>query len=105
MLTERERKWLEERQCCGCQWVGVRKEHGCVDREIGCNEDFYDRLTRHCHNLEPDHSDAAEFEARVAKRVAAMAQNVQLIHAVGYAVPNSWWFLKQSRIAVEEENK
>ena len=56
-----------------------------------------------CFGIYSDFEDAAEFEARVAERVAIMAQNFQLIHAIGYAVPNVSWFLKQARIAVEQE--
>ncbi|WP_302984045.1 hypothetical protein [Bilophila wadsworthia] len=56
-----------------------------------------------CFGIYSDFEDAAEFEARVAERVAIMAQNFQLIHAIGCAVPNVSWFLKQARIAVEQE--
>ena len=99
MLTEQEKKWLEKRnfRCSYC----IHYKGGiegicfwCPDRK---------KFETSAYSLVPDYRDAAEFEARVAERVAIMAQNFQLIHAIGYAVPNVSWFLKQARIAVEQE--
>lgn len=95
MLTKREKKWLEERKHrkapCGAEM------HHCV----GC-------LVRCGCSLTPDLIDAAEFEARVAEKLAgawAIGEDMcfnnhcQLFDKVLCTV----CYLKNARIAVEQE--
>lgn len=102
MLTEQERKWLEERKnrpaLCGgpLNYCG----YGCLVR-YGCP-------------LTPDYQDAAEFEARVAEKLTLkepcpLPEHADLddcpyfIEDEESAFSCRWCSLKRARIAVEEE--
>ena len=101
MLTEQERKWLEERKHrkapCGDE------THHCV----GC-------LVRCGCSLTPDWIDAAEFAERLAakltlKEPCPLPENADLDDCPyfteddGSAFSCRWCRLKRARIAVEEE--
>lgn len=103
MLTEQEKKWLEERKHrkspCGDE------THHCV----GC-------LVRCGCSLTPDWIDAAEFEARVAEKLTLkepcpLPENADLDDCPYFtedeesAFSCRWCRLKRARIAVEEEMK
>lgn len=95
MLTEQERKWLEFRKYrkapCG------EETHHCV----GC-------LVRCGCSLTPDFIDAAEFEARVAARLAgawAIGEDMCFNNHCQLFDKDrcTACYLKNARIAVEEE--
>lgn len=95
MLTKQERKWLEKRRTkdapCGACWRWCRTE---------CKEA--------CDRLTSDYREAAEFEARVAEKLAgawAIGEDMcfnnhcQLFDKVLCTA----CYLKNARIAVEQE--
>ena len=99
MLTEQERKWLEERKHrkapCGDE------THHCVGCLVRCS-------------LTPDWIDAAEFAERVAAKLTLeepcpLPENADLDDCPyfteddGSAFSCRWCRLKRARIAVEEE--
>lgn len=95
MLTEQERKWLEFRKYrkapCG------EETHHCV----GC-------LVRCGCSLTPDFIDAAEFEARVAEKLAgawAIGEDMCFNNHCQLFDKDrcTACYLKNARIAVEEE--
>ena len=95
MLTEKERKWLEERKYrkapCGDE------THHCV----GC-------MVKYGCSLTPDWIDAAEFEARVAARLAgawAIGEDMCFNNHCQLFDKDrcTACYLKNARIAVEEE--
>lgn len=95
MLTEREKKWLEERKHrkapCGDE------THHCVGCMVKCG----------C-SLTPDWIDAAEFEARVAARLAgawAIGEDMCFNNHCQLFDKDrcTACYLKNARIAVEEE--
>lgn len=104
MMTEKERKWLEERK--------KRTQHcdTCPNR-VGYYELCSSCRSRSLYGLSlcPDYRDAAEFEARVSRYIAENASEL-------YFGSNSWQFLDgfkakslawyilwEARIIVEEE--
>ena len=106
MLTEKERKWLENRKirCSRCVHYEVSGVGGicfwCADRE---------KFETSAYTLASDYRDAAEFEARVSRYIAENASKL-------YFSSNSWQFLDgfkakslawyilwEARIIVEEE--
>lgn len=106
MLTEKERKWLENRKirCSRCVHYEVSGVGGicfwCADRE---------KFETSAYTLASDYRDAAEFEARVSRYIAENASKL-------YFSSNSWQFLDgfkakslawyilwETRIIVEEE--
>ena len=106
MLTEQERKWLENRKirCSRCVHYEVSGVGGicfwCADME---------KFETSAYTLASDYRDAAEFEARVSRYIAENASKL-------YFSSNSWQFLDgfkakslawyilwEARIIVEEE--
>lgn len=106
MLTEKERKWLENRKirCSRCVHYEVSGVGGicfwCADRE---------KFETSAYTLASDYRDAAEFEARVSRYIAENASEL-------YFGSNSWQFLDgfkakslawyilwEARIVVEEK--
>lgn len=106
MLTEKERKWLENRKirCSRCVHYEVSGVGGicfwCADME---------KFETSAYTLASDYRDAAEFEARVSRYIAENASKL-------YFSSNSWQFLDgfkakslawyilwEARIIVEEE--
>lgn len=106
MLTEQERKWLENRKirCSRCVHYEVSGVGGicfwCADRE---------KFETSAYTLASDYRDAAEFEARVSRYIAENASEL-------YFGSNSWQFLDgfkakslawyilwEARIVVEEK--
>lgn len=106
MLTEQEKKWLENRKirCSRCVHYEVSGVGGicfwCADRE---------KFETSAYTLASDYRDAAEFEARVSRYIAENASKL-------YFSSNSWQFLDgfkakslawyilwEARIIVEEE--
>lgn len=96
MLTEQERKWLEERKYrkapCGAE------THYCVGCEAKCR-----------YSLTPDFIDAAEFEARVSRYIAENASELDFSSNNwqffdGFKAKSlAWYILREARIAVEVE--
>lgn len=106
MLTDKERKWLENRKirCSRCVHYEVSGVGGicfwCADRE---------KFETSAYTLASDYRDAAEFEARVSRYIAENASEL-------YFGSNSWQFLDgfkakslawyilwEARIVVEEK--
>lgn len=111
MLTEQERKWLENRKirCSRCVHYEVSGVGGicfwCADRE---------KFETSAYTLASDYRDAAEFEARVAEKLTLKEPCPLPEHADlddcpyfteddGSAFSCRWCRLKRARIAVEEE--
>ncbi|MBQ4566615.1 MAG: hypothetical protein IJA79_00625 [Desulfovibrio sp.] len=99
MLTEREKKWLEERQnmdalapCCRKQCSFLIYKEDCID----CN--MFLRGVRWCP-FSTDWRDAAEFEARVVVEVARLYGSLANISIC----PNKMGVIKQARINVEKK--
>lgn len=91
MLTEQERKWLEERKnrpaLCGgpLNYCG----YGCLVR-YGCP-------------LTPDYQDVAEFEARVQRKLMYQYEKAYHCKDVGRFMPNRDTMLMYALLAVEQE--
>lgn len=104
MLTEQERKWLEERK--------KRTQHcdTCPNR-VGYYELCSSCRSRSLYGLSlcPDYRDAAEFEARVSRCIAENASELDMISnnlqfLDGFKAKSlAWYILREARIAVEEE--
>lgn len=101
MLTEQERKWLEERNnlCKRCT------RHSPVVVYCSCGHNF----NTNAYSLTPDYRDAAEFEARVSRCIAENASELDMISnnlqfIDGFKAKSlAWYILREARIAVEEE--
>lgn len=104
MLTEQERKWLEERK--------KRTQHcdTCPNR-VGYYELCSSCRSRSLYGLSlcPDYRDAAEFEARVSRYIAENASELDFSSNNwqffdGFKAKSlAWYVLREARIAVEEE--
>lgn len=105
MLTEQERKWLENRKirCSRCVHYEVSGVGGicfwCADRE---------KFETSAYTLASDYRDAAEFEARVAARLAgawAIGEDMCFNNHCQLFDKDrcTACYLKNARIAVEEE--
>lgn len=111
MLTEAEKKWLEERS-------SPRRLALCSRSHMATR--FFDMTQKHCHHcdlhrsgarkycpLVSDYRDAAEFEARVAAKLAADVESYFEIRN-GARIPirrdkNVFLRLKHARIEAEQE--
>lgn len=101
MLTEQERKWLEERKnlCKRCT------RHSSAVVYCSCGHNF----NTNAYSLTPDYRDAAEFEARVSRCIAENASELDMISnnlqfLDGFKAKSlAWYILREARIAVEEE--
>lgn len=101
MLTEQERKWLEERNnlCKRCT------HHSPAVVYCSCGHNF----NTNAYSLTPDYRDAAEFEARVSRCIAENASELDMISnnlqfLEGFKAKSlAWYILREARIAVEEE--
>lgn len=96
MLTEQERKWLEERNnlCKRCT------RHSPAVVYCSCGHNF----NTNAYSLTPDYRDAAEFEARVQR--ALMYQYEKAYHCKdvsGGFMPDRDTMLMYARLAVEQE--
>ena len=98
-------EWLEKRRGDPCE---VCKNHRLLfcsmcARKVKIQEfvaaDFFSLSG--C-DLRPDYRDAAEFEARVAAKLAEEGKTYFFMHVMGYA-PESELRLKYARLAVEAE--
>ena len=104
MLTEQEKKWLEERK--------KRTQHcdTCPNR-VGYYELCSSCRSRSLYGLSlcPDYRDAAEFEARVSRYIAENASELDFSSNNwqffdGFKAKSlAWYILREARIAVEEE--
>ena len=111
MLTEKERKWLEEREekhfiCRYCTHTHIEKTH--------CQyvPPFYNQW---CYLFaeNQDWEYAAEFEARVAAKLASMDyEDVPCAHGMKIFCPRpdkpkqdcgTWCLMREARLAVEAE--
>lgn len=112
MLTEAEKKWLEERKvgmCCRC----VHYYTDITDCGVGCqwiaNKDFpmlqCFRFWNEDYTIEKgDFRDVAEFEARVAAIMPYVVFKVVAAQAGQKDITiDSWECLKIARLAVEAE--
>ena len=106
MLTEQEKKWLENRKirCSRCVHYEVSGVGGicfwCADRE---------KFETSAYTLASDYRDAAEFEARVSRYIAENASKLYFSSNSwqfldGFKAKSlAWYILREARIAVEEE--
>ena len=106
MLTDKERKWLENRKIRSsrCVHYEVSGVGGicfwCADRE---------KFETSAYTLASDYRDAAEFEARVSRCIAENASELDMISnnlqfLDGFKAKSlAWYILREARIAVEEE--
>ena len=104
MLTEQERKWLEERK--------KRTQHcdTCPNR-VGYYELCSSCRSRSLYGLSlcPDYRDAAEFEARVSRYIVENASELDFSSNNwqffdGFKAKSlAWYILREARIAVEVE--
>lgn len=107
MLTEKEKKWLEERsnKCLRCLYYsGALTIEGicfwCSDKK---------KFVPKIYSIEPFYRDAAEFEARVSRCIAENASELDMISnnlqfLDGFKAKSlAWYILREARIAVEEE--
>lgn len=106
MMTEKERKWLENRKirCSRCVHYEVSGVGGicfwCADRE---------KFETSAYTLASDYRDAAKFEARVSRCIAGNASELDMISnnlqfLDGFKAKSlAWYILREARIAVEEE--
>ena len=106
MLTEKEKRWLENRKirCSRCVHYEVSGVGGIcfwfADRE---------KFETSAYTLASDYCDAAEFEARVARCIAENASELDMISnnlqfLDGFKAKSlAWYILREARIAVEEE--
>lgn len=104
MLTEKEKRWLEERK--------KRTQHcdTCPNR-VGYYELCSSCRSRSLYGLSlcPDYRDAAEFEARVSRYIAENASELDFSSNNwqffdGFKAKSlAWYVLREARIAVEEE--
>lgn len=106
MLTDKERKWLENRKirCSRCVHYEVSGVGGicfwCADRE---------KFETSAYTLASDYRDAAEFEARVSRYIAENASELDFSSNNwqffdGFKAKSlAWYVLREARIAVEEE--
>ncbi len=101
MLTEQERKWLEERNnlCKRCT------RHSPAVVYCSCGHNF----NTNAYSLTPNYRDAAEFAERVARCIAGnaaeledIAANLQFLDGFN-AKSIAWYILREARIAVEQE--
>lgn len=107
MLTEKERKWLENRsdKCLRCLYYsGAETIEGicfwCSDKKEFVPKEY---------GIEPLYRDTAEFEARVSRCIAENASELDMISnnlqfLDGFKAKSlAWYILREARIAVEEE--
>lgn len=107
MLTEKERKWLENRsdKCLRCLYYsGAETIEGicfwCSDKKEFVPKEY---------GIEPLYRDAAEFEARVSRYIAENASELDFSSNNwqffdGFKAKSlAWYILREARIAVEEE--
>lgn len=102
MLTDREKKWLEEREnkCLRCLYYsGDEVIEGicfwCSDKK---------KFMPKAYSLEACYGAAAEFEARTARKLAFAASNFQKFpDAFGSTQFSADFFMKVARICAEEE--
>lgn len=107
MLTEQERKWLENRsnKCLRCLYYsGAETIEGicfwCSDKKEFVPKEY---------GIEPLYRDAAEFEARVSRCIAENASELDMISnnlqfLDGFKAKSlAWYILREARIAVEEK--
>lgn len=106
MLTEAEKKWLggksEEDYPAPCVRTGKR---GLFDMRycLKACEDNSASSPKYCP-IASDFRDVAEFEARVAARLAETAGDIALLlKQAGLEQLSDWQLLRIARLAVEEE--
>lgn len=119
MLTEKDRKWLEERAVESCEACRSCREVFCdaCARDPGPKVLAVDFFSLSGCDLYPDWEDAAEFEARVAAKLArtfdgpAPCERGEIKHfpyesnGIGSRITCRWCRLKHARLAVEAEMK
>ena len=112
MLTEQERKWLENRTPVCCELIPPKSFDG--KPQSRCPDCKYNLPPGQCSIHHSDYRDAAEFEARVAEKLTLkepcpLPENADLddcpyfIEDEESAFSCRWCRLKRARIAVEEE--
>ena len=107
MLTEKERKWLEERTPVCCELIPPKSFDG--KPQSRCPDCKYNQPQGQCSIYHSDYRDAAEFEARVSRYIAENASELDFSSNNwqffdGFKAKSlAWYILREARIAVEEE--
>lgn len=108
MLTEAEKKWLGNREFANAVNYGAYSCPSCW----WLNKELEECILRRCLRFDPDYQDAAEFEARVAAKLATMTCDRFCPAALNNRVCRRAWAdrrpmyecrLKRARLAVEAE--
>ena len=100
MLTEAERKWLGNREFANAVNYGAYSCPSCW----WLNKELEECILRRCLRFDPDYQDAAEFEARVAAKLAEHAGDIALtLQAGGLDQLEADKMLRAARFAVEAE--
>lgn len=105
MLTEAERKWLGNREFANAVNYGAYSCPSCW----WLNKELEECILRRCLRFDPDYQDAAEFEARVAAKLANCDGAFQPCHrarcpeGATSASACTPCRLKHARLAVETE--
>lgn len=99
MLTDKEKRWLEFRKdvCFRCK---KRRQTCSLQLRDDCRKAGYP-IRDLAMVIPPDYRDAAEFEARVSRRLAVMLYMFQGLTALKLPPPTPDWFLKQARLTEE----
>ena len=100
MLTEKEQEWLTVRKkaCARCSVPGKCSQ----DQRYPCYA-VGDRLWGSTVVTFESFREAAEFEARVSRRLAVMLYMFQGLTALKLPPPTPDWFLKQARLTEEAD--
>lgn len=99
-LTESEKKWLWQREVADAVDYGA---YSCPSCGMLSKHDGY-CILRRCPRFAPNFEDVAEFEARVAAKLAETAGDIALLlKQAGLEQLSDWQLLRIARLAVEEE--
>ena len=107
MLTEKERKWLENRTPVCCELIPPKSFDG--KPQSRCPDCKYNLPPGQCSIHHSDYRDAAEFEARVSRCIAENASELDMISnnlqfLDGFKAKSLvWYILREARIAIEEK--
>lgn len=101
MLTDKEQEWLTARKkaCTRCGKVPSRCSQ---DQRNACYRAGFPLWDKTTVTFE-SYRDAAEFEARVSRRLAVMLCMFQGLAALKMPPPTPDWFLKQARLTEEAD--
>ena len=102
MLTDKEREWLTARKkaCIRCSKDSLRCSQ---DQRNACYRTGLPAWDLRTTVSFYAFCDAAEFEARVSRRLAVMLYMFQGLAALKMPPPTPGWFLKQARLTEEAD--